>query len=63
MDALLKTTELTEDQIKDIAVEAYIYFYPLVLMEATRKVATNVEKIEELKSPMNIFGAILQKSQ
>lgn len=56
MDALLKTTELTEDQIKDIAVEAYLYFYPLVLMESTRKVATNVEKTVGLKGPMNTFA-------
>ena len=29
MKNLLKDTELTKAQVKDIAVEAYIYFYPL----------------------------------
>jgi len=56
MKTMLKDTELTKDQIKDIAVEAYIYFYPLVLMEVTRKVGTNVEKPVGMRAPMNTLG-------
>lgn len=35
-----------------LAVEAYIYGYPLVTMELTRRVVTNVEKSEGSKGPM-----------
>lgn len=35
-----------------LAVEAYIYGYPLVTMEITRRVVTNVEKPEGSKGPM-----------
>ena len=33
---------LPPDQIGDIATSAYIYAYPLILMELTRRVSTNV---------------------
>ena len=32
---------LNEDEIAEIAVEAYVYAYPLVLMDVTRRVLTN----------------------
>lgn len=35
-----------------LAVEAYIYGYPLVTMEMTRRVVTNVSKAEGTKAPM-----------
>ncbi len=37
------------------AVEAYIYGYPLVTMEMTRRVMTNVEKPEGTRAPMGQF--------
>ena len=39
----------------DTAIEAYIYGYPLVTMEMTRRVMTNVEKPEGLRGPMGQF--------
>jgi hypothetical protein len=39
----------------DTAIEAYVYGYPLVTMEMTRRVLTNVEKPEGLAAPMGQF--------
>jgi hypothetical protein len=36
-----------------IAREAYIYAYPMVVMEITRRVGTNVAEVAGLRSPMN----------
>ena len=38
-----------------LGVEAYIYGYPLVTMELTRRVMTNVEKPEASRAPMGQF--------
>ena len=47
---------LTEDQARAIAVDAYIYFYPLITMDITRKQSTNIEAGKEFgKGPMNMF--------
>ena len=35
-----------------LGVEAYIYGYPLVTMEMTRRIFTNVEKPEGTRAPM-----------
>jgi hypothetical protein len=43
-----------------LAVEAYIYGYPLVTMEMTRRVLTNVPKVEATKGPM---GQIIKLRQ
>jgi len=40
------------------AVEAYIYGYPLVTMEMTRRVMTNVEKPAGTRAPMGQFARI-----
>ena len=34
---------LSEEQAHSIAVDAYVYLYPLVTMEVTRRQATNIE--------------------
>ena len=47
---------ITEQQAQSIAVGAYIYFYPLVLMDITRKQSTNIQPGKEFgKGPMNMF--------
>ena len=47
---------ITEQRAQSIAVDAYIYFYPLVLMDITRKQSTNIQPGKEFgKGPMNMF--------
>lgn len=50
---------LTESEYQEIAKEAYTYFYPLVLMDITRRVMTNVEAGKTPgRGPMNAFHHI-----
>ena len=47
---------LTEQEAHDIAVDAYVYFYPLISADITRRVSTNIEADKEmLKGPANTF--------
>ena len=47
---------VTEQEAHAIGVDAYLYFYPLVSMDVTRKQFTNVEPGKEFgKGPMNAF--------
>lgn len=50
-------TAITEDEAYEIGVEAYTYAYPLVLMETTRRVATNISAPDPkaLRGPMGQF--------
>ena len=41
-----------------IATEAYIYFYPLVTMDVTRKQSTNVATAEGVRAPANTFANV-----
>ena len=50
-----QVSALTQDQAHAIAVDAYVYFYPLVLMDLTRKQLTNIDEKESGKGPMNTF--------
>jgi hypothetical protein len=47
---------ITEAEAHAIGVDAYLYFYPLVSMDITRKQSTNIEPGKEFgKGPMNLF--------
>ena len=50
-------TPLPADEIGDVAIRAYMYAYPLILMEITRRVTVNVADASHFgKVPMNQFG-------
>jgi hypothetical protein len=51
----MATTDTTDSELRDIVVDAYIYLYPLVLMEATRRVVTNVARAGQTpgRAPVN----------
>jgi hypothetical protein len=44
-----------EKEALEVGVEAYVYGYPLVTMEMTRRVSTNVDKPEGTRAPMGHF--------
>jgi hypothetical protein len=47
---------ITEEAAHAIGMEAYVYFYPLLSMDVTRKQFTNIEAGKEFgKGPMNMF--------
>jgi hypothetical protein len=47
---------LTDEQARAIGVDAYVYFYPLITMDITRKQSTNIDAGKEFgKGPMNTF--------
>ncbi|MCG7392835.1 DUF1254 domain-containing protein [Microvirga sp. ACRRW] len=50
---------LTEQEAQDIAIEAYVYFYPIVSLDVTRKQFTNLEagKVPG-RGPMNMFNNV-----
>src|SRR5215475_8156705 len=47
---------ITEQEAHAIGAQAYLYFYPLVTMDLTRKQLTNVERPEGNHTPMNTFA-------
>jgi hypothetical protein len=47
-----------ELEARETAIEAYIYAYPMVTMEITRRVMTNVAKPEGSKAPMGQFARL-----
>jgi hypothetical protein len=52
-------TALPSDQIGEVAANAYLYAYPLILMELTRRIATNVADTRQFsKAPMNQFANV-----
>lgn len=52
-----ETAKLTPEEAHAIGVDAYLYFYPLLSMDLTRKQLCNVEAGKEFgKGPMNSFS-------
>ncbi|MGB8107652.1 MAG: DUF1254 domain-containing protein, partial [Pseudolabrys sp.] len=49
---------ISEADAQAIAAEAYLYFYPLVSMDVTRKQLINTEPSKGLGGPMNTFDNI-----
>ncbi len=47
-------------RLRELAVEAYIFGYPLVTMEITRRVLTNVAEAEGMRAPMGQFAHLRQ---
>jgi hypothetical protein len=59
MPAPAEAAPITEQEAHAIATDAYVYFYPLVTMDVTRKQFTNIEPGKELgKGPMNMFNNV-----
>ena len=48
--------EPREQDAFDIGVDAYVYLYPLVMMDVTRLQLTNVQKAKGFQGPMNAFN-------
>ena len=48
-------SNIAERQALDLGIEAYIYGYPLVLMDITRAVMTNASKPAAVAAPLNQF--------
>jgi hypothetical protein len=50
---------LSEDQVHEIGISAYIYLYPLLTMDVTRKQTTNIEPGKMPgRGPVNTFSHI-----
>ena len=57
-DAKAAEAAAKELEAREIAIDAYMYAYPLVTMETTRRVSTNVEKPEGSHAPMGQFARL-----
>lgn len=48
--------QMSAQELRDTAIDAYVYAYPMVLMELARRKATAVQSPLDGKAPMNQFG-------
>jgi hypothetical protein len=51
---------ITEQEARAIGVSAYLYFYPLVTMNITRRQLTNAEQVVGIHGPMNTFVSLAE---
>jgi hypothetical protein len=59
VDVVKEAEALAKDaEARETAIDAYMYFYPLVTMELTRQVSTNVAVPEGSKAPMGQFAKL-----
>ena len=56
--AMAATGPVTEQEAHAIGVDAYLYFYPLVTMDVTRKQLTNSRAGHGIGGPMNTFANV-----
>ena len=49
---------VTEQEAHAIGIQAYLYFYPIVTMDLTRRQLTNVQRPEGIHAPMNTFVSL-----
>jgi hypothetical protein len=56
--SIAKAEPVTEQQAHAIGVDAYLYFYPLITMDLTRKQLSNVEPGKGFGGPMNRFANV-----
>ncbi len=55
---LREAAPLTDAEALDVAIDAYVYGYPLVTTEMTRRVLTNVATAGEKRAPMGQFASM-----
>src|ERR1700735_5893523 len=48
------------DELTRIAQELYVYAYPLVLMDVTRRVTTNTERPQGIRAQANVFAHLAE---
>src|SRR5215212_1031249 len=54
-----QSAPVTEEEARAISIDAYVYLYPLVTMDVSRKQFTNIEAGKEFgKGPMNMFVSV-----
>ena len=58
--AVAAQSAVTEQEAHALGVSAYLYFYPLITMDLTRRQLTNVERLEGLHGPMNTFVSLAE---
>src|SRR5262249_37314005 len=55
--AVARAASISESEAHAVLADAYLYFYPLVKMDLTRKQLTNIEPGKEPgRGPMNMFN-------
>ena len=47
---------IPDDKVIEIATKAYVFGYPMILMDYTKKISTNVEKPTSVYAPVNQLG-------
>ena len=57
-EAVSPPPAISEAEAHAIGVDTYIYFYPLILLDLTRKQSTNILMPEFGKGPMNTFVSV-----